>query len=160
MSPILKIVAGALMMVLGIFTSITYSNQLTMLILGGIGPLLILIGAFIVWLESDELRVQNEDTTTTTETEQDFETQKTLNQQTQTEKTVESQQRQATQEIKQAVSSSTSTPDSEEILSGTVREVKEEVSDRDDLDIKELLEAEKQGQDRKTLVNYLERRVD
>lgn len=144
------------MMVLGIFTSITYSSQLVTLVLGGIGPLLVLVGAFIVWLESDELKVQREESKQKKQ-EQEFERQQTLDQQEQSDSR---EARQAAQEIKQAVSTEASTPDPEEILSGTVREVKEEVSDRDDINIQELLDAEKNGQNRKTLVNYLERRVD
>ena len=155
MSPILKILVGALMMVLGIFTSITYSNELVMLILGGIGPLLVLVGAFIVWLESDELKVQREESSSTKETDSEFGGQQTLDQQ----ETDNREARQAAKEIKQAVSTGRE-QENGEILSGTVREVKEEVSDRDNLDVEELLEAERNGQNRKTLVNYLERRVD
>ena len=152
MSPVLKILAGALMMVLGIFTSITYSTQLVELVQGGIGPLLILVGAFIVWLESDELKVQREEST---QEEKEFEKQQTLNQQSSDER----EPREAAKEIRQAVSTGKE-QDNEEILSGTVREVKEEVSDNDDIDPRELLEAEKNNQNRKTLVDYLERRVD
>jgi hypothetical protein len=150
MSPVLKILVGALMMVLGIFTSITYSNELVNVVQGGLGPLLILVGAFIVWLESDELKVQREEKQ---ERKQQEREQQTLQQQEPRQET-----REAAREIKQAVSSDT--PDPEEILEGTVQEVREEVSSNDDLNVSELLEAEKQGKNRKTLVNYLERRVD
>lgn len=150
MSPVLKILVGALMMVLGIFTSITYSTELVNVVQGGLGPLLILVGAFIVWLESDELKVQREEKQ---ERKQQEREQQTLQQQEPRQET-----REAAREIKQAVSSDT--PDPEEILEGTVQEVREEVSSNDDLNVSELLEAEKQGKNRKTLVNYLERRVD
>jgi hypothetical protein len=153
MSPVLKILVGALMMVLGIFTSITYSTQLLELVQGGIGPLLVLVGAFIVWLESDELKVQREESSS--QQEQEFEKQQTLNQSSSDDR----QARDAAKEIRQAVSTGKE-QDNEEILSGTVREVKEEVSDRDDLDVRSLLEAEKSGKNRTTLVDYLERRVE
>lgn len=140
------------MMVLGIFTSLQFSNQLITLVLGGIGPLLVLVGAFIVWLESDELRVHREERSQESE---EVAGQQTLQQRPQG--TAE-QERDAAREIKQAVERGG--PDPQDILSGTVDEVKEQVSSSDDLDTKELLEAEKQGKNRKTLVNYLERRVD
>jgi flagellar biosynthesis component FlhA len=154
MSPVLKILVGALMMVLGIFTSITYSNELVNVVQGALGPLLVLIGAFIVWLESDELKVQREEKQEEKQRQQ--QEQRTLKQQTQSNEPRQ-ETREAAREIKQAVSS---TPDPEQILEGTVQEVREEVSERDDLDVQELLEAEKQGKNRKTLVNYLERRLD
>jgi hypothetical protein len=153
MSPVLKILVGALMMVLGIFTSITYSTQLLELVQGGIGPLLILVGAFIVWLESDELKVQREESSG--QQEQEFEKQQTLNESSSSDR----EARDAAKEIRQAVSTGKE-QDNEEILSGTVREVKEEVSDRDDINVRALLEAERSGKNRTTLVDYLERRVD
>jgi hypothetical protein len=161
MSPILKILVGALMMVLGIFTSITYSNELVNVIQGGLGPILILVGAFIVWLESDELKVRREEKKQQKQKEREFGGQQTLQKETETTDTSNNQQaREAAKEIKQAVGTSDDTADPEEILDNTVREVRDEVSDRDDIDVQELLEAEKQGQNRKTLINYLERRVD
>ena len=158
MSPILKILVGALMMVLGIFTSITYSNELINVIQGGLGPLLILVGAFVVWLESDELKVRREEKKQQEQEEKEFGGQQTLQREEKTETSNNQQTRQAAKEIKDAVSASK--PQPEEILEGTVREVREQVRENDDLDPGELLEAEKEGQDRKTLVNYLERRVD
>jgi hypothetical protein len=155
MSPILKILAGALMMVLGVFTSITYSNQLVEIVQGGIGPLLVLVGAFIVWLESDELKVRRQESGQQTS---EVKSQQTL--ESRVDQSKEKKTREAAQDIKQAVSSESSTFSPEQILSGTVREVKEEVSDRDEIDVQELLEAEKSGKNRKTLINYLERQMD
>jgi hypothetical protein len=157
MSPVLKIFVGALMMVLGIFTSVTYSNQLINLILGGVGPLLILLGAFIVWLESDEWKMQrkqkNDPQTNSTG-------QQTLKQRETNE--VEQETREAAQEIKQAVSNPTNSKSKAEELvnNNTVEEVKQALRERDDLESKEVLEAEKSNQNRKTLVNYLQRRIN
>lgn len=157
MSPVLKIFVGALMMVLGIFTSVTYSNQLINLILGGVGPLLILLGAFIVWLESDEWKMQrkqkNDHQTNSTG-------QQTLKQRE--TKEVEKETREAAQEIKQAVSNPTNSKSKAEELvnNNTVEEVKQALRERDDLESKEVLEAEKSNQNRKTLVNYLQRRIN
>ena len=167
MSPVLKIFAGALMMVLGIFTSVTYSNQLLNLIQGGIGPLLVLVGAFIVWLESDEWKVQREEKK---EKETQFNGQSTLEQQTsddtttQTSKSdMERETREAAKEIKQAVSSSEKSRKSsaEQVVKNrTVQEVKETLQDRQDITARQLLEAERNNQNRKTLVDYLERRIE
>ncbi len=60
MHPALKIAAGALMVILGVFSSVTFWNELLILVQAGVGPLLVLIGAFIVWLESDELKMRRE----------------------------------------------------------------------------------------------------
>lgn len=60
MHPIVKILVGALMVMVGVFASIEFSANLVTLVTGGIGPLLILIGAFIVWLESDEWKLRRE----------------------------------------------------------------------------------------------------
>ncbi|GEM_PF-6300182 len=38
-------------------------------------------------------------------------------------------------------------------------EVRSEVMERDDIDIKALLDAEREGKERKTLIDFLERRV-
>ncbi|MFB6100013.1 MAG: hypothetical protein ABEK16_01955 [Candidatus Nanohalobium sp.] len=159
MSPIIKILVGALMMVLGIFTGITYSTELVNVIQGGLGPLLVLVGAFIVWLESDELKVRREEKKQQSQQETEFGGQQTLQEET-ADTSNNQQAREAAQEIKQAVGTAEDSQDNEEILDNTVREVRDEVQERDDLDIQELLEAEKQGQNRKTLINYLERRVD
>ncbi|MFB6204737.1 MAG: C2H2-type zinc finger protein [Candidatus Nanohaloarchaea archaeon] len=60
MHPAIKILIGALMVVVGVFSTVTFLDELVMLIKAGIGPLLILVGAFIVWLESDEWKMRRE----------------------------------------------------------------------------------------------------
>ncbi|MFB6180656.1 MAG: hypothetical protein ABEJ93_02150 [Candidatus Nanohalobium sp.] len=64
MHPAIKILVGALMVVLGIF-SLTLSDFLqafVTLLKGSIGPLLVLVGAFIIWLESDEWKMRRSQT--------------------------------------------------------------------------------------------------
>jgi len=60
MHPALKIIVGALMVVVGVYSSVTFLDQLVTLVKAGIGPLLVLVGAFIVWLESDEWKMRRE----------------------------------------------------------------------------------------------------
>jgi len=50
------------MVVLGIFASLTYSTEILNFTQAVIGPLLVIVGAFIIWLESDEwkLRMQKD----------------------------------------------------------------------------------------------------
>lgn len=60
MHPALKILAGALLVVIGVFTTWNFLDQLIVLIKGGIGPILVVVGAFIVWLESDEWKMERE----------------------------------------------------------------------------------------------------
>lgn len=52
------------MVVVGVYSSVTFWNELLLVVKAGIGPILLLIGAFIVWLESDEwkMRRQQRDT--------------------------------------------------------------------------------------------------
>jgi hypothetical protein len=161
MSPLLKIFAGALMMVLGIFTSVTYSNQFVAMIQGAIGPILLLLGAFIVWLESDEWRMQREEKSESQGSE--IRGQQTLQQETQSstqDSEVERETREAAREIKQAVSGNQSKSSAEQIVANrTVNEVKDALQDRQDLTAQDLLEAEKNNQNRKTLIDYLERQV-
>ena len=60
MHPAIKILVGALMVVLGIFslTQPSFFDAFVTLVQGAIGPLLILVGAFIIWLESDEWKMR------------------------------------------------------------------------------------------------------
>jgi len=160
MSPVLKIFVGALMMVLGIFTSVTYSNQLLNLVQGGIGPLLVLVGAFIVWLESDEWKMQREKKSQDKSSDQ-FQGQQTLETtETQEKEDLDQEKKEAAKQIKQAVSKSESKPSAEQIVANrTVSEVKDAFEDRNDLTAQDFLEAERNNQNRKTLVEYLERQV-
>ena len=63
MHPAIKILIGALMVVLGIFslTVESFFQAFLTLIKGGIGPILILVGAFIIWLESDEWKMRRKE---------------------------------------------------------------------------------------------------
>ncbi len=60
MHPAIKIAFGALMVIIGVFSSVTFWEELLTLVQASIGPLLVLVGAFIVWLESDELKMRRE----------------------------------------------------------------------------------------------------
>ncbi len=64
MHPATKILIGALMIVVGVYVSISpFRPEVIDLVQGSIGPLLALIGAFIVWLESDEWKMRREQQT-------------------------------------------------------------------------------------------------
>jgi hypothetical protein len=60
MHPALKILVGAFMVTVGVYSSLRFWPELLTLVKAGIGPLLVLVGAFIVWLESDELKMRRE----------------------------------------------------------------------------------------------------
>lgn len=62
MHPALKVLIGALMVVVGVFSMTVQANldALVTIIRGSIGPMLVVIGAFIVWLESDEWKMLRE----------------------------------------------------------------------------------------------------
>lgn len=58
MHPAFKILIGALMVILGFYSIVEFSAELLTVIKGSIGVLLVLVGAFIVWLESDEWKLR------------------------------------------------------------------------------------------------------
>jgi hypothetical protein len=72
MHPALKILIGAFMVVVGVYSSITFWPELLTLVKAGIGPLLVLVGAFIVWLESDELKMRREERSSNDGMQQQF----------------------------------------------------------------------------------------
>lgn len=50
-------------------------------------------------------------------------------------------------------------PDNDDILDGTVDEVKQKIDDAVDLDYKSLLKSEEEGKDRKTIREYIEQKI-
>lgn len=75
MGPRAKIVIGALVAIAGVwwyapagglntsllsFSTLTNLQSLVVMVQGGLGLLAILIGLFVVWIESDELRIRRE----------------------------------------------------------------------------------------------------
>lgn len=102
MHPVLKIIVGALMVVLGVYSSLTYSAELIDLVTAVIGPLLVLVGAFIIWLESDELKLSREESS-----DRGFDVQQSLKDQTETTKQEETE----TPESQQTTSDRIACPD-------------------------------------------------
>lgn len=142
MNAVIKVVIGALMVVLGVYSSVTFWNELLMLVKAGIGPLLILVGAFIVWLETDELKMEREQ-------KKDEKEKKGLQREFQPEQAVTKSSKQSS--VKK---------DYSDVLSGNVDEVKDAVREMPNPDFKAILKAEKRGKDRKTVREFLERRID
>lgn len=137
MNAYVKIGIGALMVVLGAYSSITFWNELLALLKAGIGPLLLLVGAFIVWLESDELKFERKK-------QKDRKNKKGL------------QKEFTPQEDSEGM-------DYGEILNGNVDEVKDRVRDMENpsqKDLRKLLETEQQNKDRKTVKEFLKKRID
>lgn len=132
MHPIIKILAGAAMISLGVFASNLYWSELVTMVKAAVGPLLVLVGVFVVWLESDELKLETEDEDRAQGLQRQFEREET--------------------------STSTTSRDYSQVLSGTVDEVKEEVRGMENPDVDALMEAERQGKNRKTVIEFLERR--
>jgi ABC-type multidrug transport system fused ATPase/permease subunit len=136
MHPGIKVLFGATLTVAGVYLSITFSKQLVTLALGGIGPLLVLVGAFIVWLESDEwkMRRQNKSGNTSSGLQEQLQNAQSMRQQNQKEETNTSNS-----EAKEEM-------DYSDIVDSTVEDAKESISDMD--------------KSRKTLLEWLERRKD
>lgn len=132
MHPIIKILAGAAMISLGVFASNLYWSELVTMVKAAVGPLLVLVGVFIVWLESDELKLETEDEDRAQGLQRQFEREET--------------------------STSTTSRDYSQVLSGTVDEVKEEVRGMENPDVDALMDAERKGKNRKTVIEFLERR--
>ncbi|MFB6198083.1 MAG: hypothetical protein ABEI52_07435 [Halobacteriaceae archaeon] len=148
MKPQAKILVGALMIVAGIYwyslapfavTGMTNLESLVVLFQGGFGAIVFLLGLFIVWIESDELRIQRE------LEKHDFEP---------------SDYKEEEEEFPEDEESAVELEfDYDEVVEGTVDEVKDKVRD-EDLDLAKVLEAEKENKDRKTLKEWLESRMD
>lgn len=49
------------MVMVGVYSSLRFTAELLTLVKAGIGPVLVLVGAFIVWLESDELKMRRQE---------------------------------------------------------------------------------------------------
>lgn len=65
------------MVVIGVFSTVTFLDELLVLVKGGIGPLLVLVGAFIVWLESDEWKMRREQDEKAMDVQQQFQPRET-----------------------------------------------------------------------------------
>ncbi|MFQ3308049.1 MAG: hypothetical protein ACI977_000265 [Candidatus Nanohaloarchaea archaeon] len=72
MHPAFKILIGALMVILGFYSIIEFSAELLTVIKGSIGVLLVLVGAFIVWLESDEWKLRKTENSKRQQIQQQF----------------------------------------------------------------------------------------
>lgn len=142
MNVMAKVLAGALMIVLGVYSSVTFWEQLVNLVAGAIGPVLILVGAFIVWLETDEWKLQRE------KKEEQKQSTQGLQREFQPRDSVQKKE------------SDKSQMDNTEVVSGTVEEVKDSVRKLDTPDYRAILKAEKEGKDRKTVKEFLQRRID
>ena len=158
MHPAIKVIIGALMTVIGVYSSITFSDQLLDLVLGGIGPLLVLIGAFIVWLESDEWKMKREENKKQKETnglqEQLQNAQSMRDQQTRNK----DQNRGLNTESSDSDSSqNTISRDYSEVLEATVDEAKQSISEMESPNYDALIAAERRDKGRKTLLEWLER---
>jgi hypothetical protein len=148
MRPYTKILIGALMIIGGIYwysldvfvgTGMNNLDSLAILLKGSAGALVFLVGVFVVWIESDELKIQRE------LQRHDFEPEKYR------EEDDEFDTGEGMAEIDDI--------DYDEVVEGTVDEVKDRVED-DDLDPEKVLDAEKDGKDRKTLKEWLDSRMD
>ena len=150
MHPAIKVLIGALMTVAGVYASITFSEQLFTLALGGIGPLLILIGAFIVWLESDEWKMKREETRE--------EKTNGLQEQLQNAQSMREQATGQTADQQQQETSTGVQRDYSEVLESTVDEAKQAISEMENPNYDALIAAERRDKNRKTLLEWLERR--
>ena len=58
---VMKLILGAILLIGGIYVIWQYTLHETWVMLQGIlPPLVVLLGAFIVWLEIDEMRIEKE----------------------------------------------------------------------------------------------------
>lgn len=64
------------MVVLGVFSILQFTSELLTVIQGFMGVLLVLIGAFIIWLESDEWKLKQQEKEESRELQQQFQPRK------------------------------------------------------------------------------------
>ncbi len=144
MKPHYKILLGAFMILGGIWwytqdflaRGLTHFESLEVLFTGGFGVFIIIIGIFIVWIETDELKVQKE------LEKSDFEPSKYK-----TGDEFVPDKEEVSLDI-----------DYDKIVNKTVEEVKQEAQNSD-IDMKKLLKAEKRNKDRKTLKDWIKRQI-
>ena len=60
MHPVIKIIIGAILLIGGVAWTYFYMNDFIGLLKGVVGPLVALVGLFMVWLELDELKIERE----------------------------------------------------------------------------------------------------
>ena len=134
MNSTLKFLGGTGIMGAGVYLSIQFTDQVLQVALGAAGPLLVLTGAFIAWLESDEVLYSSE--------ERD-------RQQTLGTGAKEGTERKEAEPVQR---------DYSQALSGTVDDAKEAIRKMDNPNHDALIAAERGGKGRKTLLNWLENR--
>lgn len=148
MRPQNKIIIGTLLIFGGVYwysmdmlwgTGLNNIESLAVMFKGGLGVLVFLIGLLVVWIESDELKMQRQ------MDEKDFEPDTF---------------KKKGQEFAGGASSEIEIEDVDydDVVEGTVDEVKDDVESRD-LDPKDVLEAEIENKDRKTLKEWLEHQM-
>ncbi len=125
------------MVVVGVYASVTFWNQLLVMVKAGVGPLLVLIGAFIVWLETDEWKMRRQQSRESQGLQREFRPRRRAEPEEEEED-----------------------EDYSELLSGTVDEVRSRVREMENPDYRAILEEEQEGKDRKTVREFLERRME
>lgn len=58
--PVAKIVIGAILLIGGVAWTYYYLTDFISILKGIIGPIVALVGLFVVWLELDELKIEKE----------------------------------------------------------------------------------------------------
>lgn len=163
MRPHVKILFGVVLVIVGIYwyaldiavgTGVSNLAAVAILFKGGFGIVVALLGTFIVWIESDELRIQRELERHDLEPQEYSEGSESL---AATSGDEPEEEDEATGE--DDVESDEDTMNYASIVEGTVDEVKEQVKS-EELDPSKVLAAEKEGKDRKTLTEWLERRIE
>lgn len=146
MHPSIKILIGAILIAVGIFSTITFNQELLTIAQGALGPILVVIGAFIVWLESDEWKLRRQE-------KREKKEKKKLD----IQKSLSDAEKQKKREKKEA---QTETARYINALEGTVKEAQKNIREMDEPNLEKILELEKRGKDRKTIKEFLERRMD
>lgn len=137
------------MIAVGVFSTITFNEQIIAMLKGVLGPVLILLGAFIVWLESDEWKLKTQEKKESKQ-KQNLDVQKSLSE--------TSKEDQGTKQPRQEAK--TDTARYINALEGTVKEAQKNIREMNNPDLEKILELEKKGKDRKTIKEFIQRRMD
>jgi hypothetical protein len=158
MRPHVKILFGVVLVIVGIYwyaldiavgTGVSNLAAIAILFKGGFGIIVALLGTFIVWIESDELRIQRELERHDLEPQEYSEGSDSLAATSEEDEDTDDGEMDGDDDSMSYAS----------IVEGTVDEVKEQVKS-EDLDSAKVLAAEKEGKDRTTLTDWLERRIE
>ena len=137
------------MIAIGVFSTITFNQEIIVMLKGVLGPVLVLLGAFIVWLESDEWKLRSQEKKKSN-SKQNLDVQKSLSETSREDQETKQPRHEAKTDTARYINA----------LEGTVKEAQKNIREMNNPDLEKILDLEKKGKDRKTIKEFIQRRMD